>query len=119
MDYVAQLEKTLQEKVSVQDARAISASAARLSTRMCLVLSGPILPPRSTMGADKLKLVVTDLIKQQLSYSARGEEIAECYYLGETNSFVVKFSKVGKGSDHENIISQCRDREFLYISRYM
>ena len=98
----------MQEKVSVQDARAISASAARLSTRMCLVLSGPALPPRSTIGVEKPKTAVAYLIKEQLSFSVNEEEIAECYYLGKTNSFVVKFSKVGKGSDHEKIIAQCR-----------
>ena len=106
----------MQGKVSAQDARAISASAARLSTRMCLVLSGPALPPRSAMGGNKPKTVAADLIQRHLSHSVKGEEITDCYYLGKTNSFVVKFSNVGKGSDHEKIISQCRDRGFLHLN---
>ena len=42
------------------------------------------------------------------SFSVKEKEIVECHYLGKTNSFVVKFPQVGKGSDHEKIISQCR-----------
>ena len=97
--------------------RTISASAARVSSRMCLVLSGSLLPPRTTNEAKKAKAVVAKLIKRHLSYSVREEEIVDCSYLGKTNSIVVKFSKVGKGSDHENIISQCRDIGFLHISK--
>ena len=84
---------------------------------MCLVLSGFLLPPRATVEAKKAKAVVAKLIKRHLSYSLREEEILDCSYLGKTNSIVVKFSKVGKGSDHENIISQCRDIGFLHISK--
>jgi len=92
------------EKVSVRDVRTISASAARLSSRMCLILSGPILPPKTTNA----KAVVAKLIKRHLSYCLSEKEIVDCSYLGKTNSIVLKFTKVGKGSDHENIISQCR-----------
>ena len=84
---------------------------------MCLVLSGPILPPKTTNGANKAKAVVAKLVKRHLSYSLREQEIVDCSYLGKTNSIVVKFSKVGKGSDHENIISQCRDIGFLHFSK--
>ena len=93
--------------------RTISASAARVSSRMCLVLSGSLLPPRTTNEANKAKAVVAKLIKRHLSYSVREEEILDCSYLGKTNSIVVKFSKVGKGSDHENIISQCREEHWI------
>ena len=75
------------------------------------------MPPKTTNGANKAKAVVAKLVKRHLSYSLREQEIVDCSYLGKTNSIVVKFSKVGKGSDHENIISQCRDIGFLHFSK--
>ena len=70
------------------------------------------MPPKTTNA----KAVVAKLIKRHLSYCLSEKEIVDCSYLGKTNSIVLKFTKVGKGSDHENIISQCRDIGFLHFS---
>ena len=100
--------------VAAHEARVIAASATRQNTKLCLILSGNKMPDRDERGEKYPITVAAAIIKNFLGIDVgpKGQDhIGGGHYQGYTNNFIVKFIKVGEGSEHERVLNEARKQK--------
>ena len=101
--------------ITAHEAKATAASASRQSFKMCLILSGDNMPPRSPQGEKDPKTSIRKIIKHFLDLDLntfQGEQLAGGHYHGrKSKEFMAKFTIVGEGSAHEAILQAARTKK--------
>jgi hypothetical protein len=83
----------------------VAASCSRQSWKMCIVMGGPHMPPRLKESERKLEVTGRYLAYKLFGVTIKTEELAICHFRGTTsNEFIMKFTRTGTGSSHEDLL---------------
>jgi hypothetical protein len=83
----------------------VAASCSRQSWKMCIVMGGPHMPPRLKESERKLEVTGRYLAYKLFGVTLKTEELAICHFRGMTsNEFILKFTRTGTGSSHEDLL---------------
>jgi hypothetical protein len=87
---------------------AIASSTARQSWKMCIQLSGSHMPARSKDAKRKPDTTGRYLASKLFGVVLKQEEVAISHFRGQSNEFIIKFTKTGAGSSHEALLCNSR-----------
>jgi hypothetical protein len=83
----------------------VAASCSRQSWKMCIVMGGPHMPPRLKEAERKLEITGRYLAYKLFGVTIKPEELAICHFRGmSSNEFIMKFTRTGAGSSHEDLL---------------
>jgi hypothetical protein len=83
---------------------AVAASSARQSWKMCISMTGPNMPTRSKDAERRPESTGRYLAKTLFGVSLRPEEVSISYFRGQSNEFIMKFTRTGFGTSHEDML---------------
>jgi hypothetical protein len=83
---------------------AVAASTSRQSWKMCVTLTGPDMPVRSKEAERKPDTTGRYLAQSLFGVVLKPEEVAISHFRGASNEFIIKFTRTGFGTSHEDLL---------------
>jgi hypothetical protein len=83
---------------------AVAASSARQSWKMCISMSAPDMPARSKDAERRPESTGRYLAKTLFGVSRRPEEVSISHFRGQSNEFIMKFTRTGFGTSYEDML---------------
>ena len=98
--------------VAAQEAMATAVGAQRQSCKVCLVLSGSVLKPRSRDLEDNTKQEALRLMEEHLGLEVHPDELLAAHYRQPRtkNEIIAKFGDVSDTSAYSNILKTARQK---------
>jgi hypothetical protein len=91
-------------RLKTYETAAIASSTARQSWKMCIQLSRTHMPARSKDAERKPDTTGRYLASKLFGVVLKQEEVAISHFGGQSNEFIIKFTKTGAGTLHEALL---------------
>ena len=106
----AAMEMGMDAVLRTKETRAMAASAMRQTSKVCIVLEGDAMPPRTKKLESRVKEAAIALIKRHLDVRVEPDEIGAAHYRqpDDNKSIILKFWYVGDGTAYDEILKRSR-----------
>jgi hypothetical protein len=82
----------------------LAASISRQSWKMCITLSGPDMPARTKEAEKRPDTTGRYLAQTLFGVTLKEEEVAISHFRGAQNEYIIKFTRTGYGTSHEDLL---------------